>query len=611
MVSDLVTHPLRQQCLTYARQLNVKGKMFRSGMSLEDEQQVLKQAKSDAEAHEMRQSDICSAAELEPTFDQSFISDRHELQDSETENSDVLDEGPLTRWAPLAFLITKLQYLVELNYACVNQFPPNMLEALHRYHPSCRLNLNAFRFHSLIHREMNPHELELIRSPCLHGLTVRHVIRDSDGHDDYNEEAVMETAKVAPNLKEVKLQFCLAMPTMAICGRRFSPKVGSWKGFNPPPFPAEEPPRKGNLTCLSISRNQSMSEKKLHEWGRVTDLSKLQSLAMGCIRRSRDLTHATDMEAFKSLEKLAISFDMPLEEDDVRPAIELFFENLVPLKTLRLQGLMDTALVQAIIERHGPSLQELMLRPRRGGFRYDIESMTLDPTRISTFAKSCPLVRELHLVIKRSKGDSHETACYKALGEFPSIEKLSLELDCSMPLPGPSSIEMMDQPLDEFDKQVYSSTSGHEILNVHLRNAFINAAVDEKLGRSIWEVVTSSQSPDGRLSCLQIYPYGGGISGSRDLPSSKFRQLMLCLRVTRGSWERSGDPIDVSEIGRGRREKSDREQRLRDGKMIQKLGRLDKDSLCEDAIMQRIWPSSSECPDWRRDWSSWPLTLPS
>lgn len=593
VVAELVDHPLRQNCLTYARQLNVKGKMLRSGTSLKDEHNLLAQVKLDAEELEISQSDICSAEELEPPYDHlGFHSDRDELRNTETQNSNALEV-----WVPLATLIAKLQHLVELNYACVNQFSSSLLEALHRYHPSCRLNLNTFRFHSLINPEMDPHELELIRSPCLHGLTTRYVVRDADGYDDYNLEAVMETATIAPNLKELKVQFCFPLETRANHGRRFFPLPSSWKGFTPPPFPAEKPRRRGNLTCISLLRSTGKFGKTLPEWSRVTDISKLRSLGIGYFYRPSRLTEVTEMGAFKSLEKLAIGFDMPLETEDVRQAIENFFKSLSPLKTLRLQGLMDTALVQTILEKHGPFLQELLLRPRPVGFRYDIESMILDPTNIFTFAKSCPLVRELHLVIKRSKGDSHETACYRALGEFPSLEKLALELDCSMPFPRPSSVEMMDQPLDEFDKQVYCCTGGHNILNVHLREAFINAAVDEKLARSIWDVVTSSQPPNVRLSSLQIYPYRGGISGFDDIPDQIFRQLSLCLMVTRGGWQRASDPIDVAEIGRRSRERNDRLFKL--------------ESLREKKIMRRIWPPKAEPPDWRRDWSSWPLTLPS
>lgn len=572
--------------------------MLRSGTSLEDEQRLLKQATNTMDEQEATHSDICSA-DMEPTFDLHFTSDSHELQDSETENRDAFEEA----WVPLVRLVSKLQYLVELNYACVNQFPSGLLEALHRYHTSCRLNLNWFRFHSLNNAETDPRELELIRSPCLHGLTTRHVVRDSDGIDDYNEDAIMETVGIAPNLREVRLYFCLAHETGANVRRRFTPKERPWKGFIPP-FPSEDPPRKGNLTSLSLSRIICLTENRLDQWSLLTDLSKLQSLSMGRINWPSPLIRATEMGAFKSLEKLAIRLEMSLEAGQSQPVIEMFFESLRPLKTLRLHGMMDMKLVQTILERHGPSMQELLIHPRWGGIRYDIKPMALSSTDISTLAKCCPLVRELSLIINRSMSDRHEVACYRALGEFQLLEKLSLELDCSV-----SRMEWSDRLLDEFDKQVYTCISGREILNFHMRDAFVNTAVDEKLAQSIWDVVTTSQSQSGRLSSLEIRPCQSGISSFKRLSCSKWRQMSRCFKVTGGGWGRAGVPLEIVEIGKETRERVDRRVRRNEALYIEKWGHLDWASVRQEAIMQRIWPSKTGSPDWRRDWSSWPLAL--
>lgn len=216
--------------------------MYRSGLSSpEDEQRLLKREKMRDNRVWDVQTGICSEEELEPPFHLLFISDSDDLHGVDPEKSDVLEKGTHASWAPLTSLITKFQFLTELNYNCINQFPSSLLEALHRYQPLCRLNLNKFRFLSLTDSKTDPYELELIRSPCLHGLTFRHVMRNSNGRLDYNEEAVMKTVTIAPNLKEIRSQYCHPMTTMSIHGRRFAPKEAPWKGFIPP-FPLEKHP---------------------------------------------------------------------------------------------------------------------------------------------------------------------------------------------------------------------------------------------------------------------------------------------------------------------------------------------------------------------------------
>src|SRR5690606_34074938 len=98
----------------------------------------------------------------------------------------------------------------------------------HQYHPKCRLNLNTFRFRSLL-PEIDPYELDLVCSPCLHRLTVRYVTVDCGYSGDYNKQAVMESVTIAPNLKEVKLQSCSPLLTTSNRRRRTYPKTDRWK----------------------------------------------------------------------------------------------------------------------------------------------------------------------------------------------------------------------------------------------------------------------------------------------------------------------------------------------------------------------------------------------
>ncbi|KAK2761621.1 hypothetical protein FQN54_001449 [Arachnomyces sp. PD_36] len=593
-VRELVDHSLRQQCLVHTRKLNIKGKMFRSDMKGEPELSgwQLYTVNAALGVGRMASSDLCcSGDELEPKYYPTFISDGYDLLDTETEESRILEA-----WEPLASLIMKLQFLVELNYACLNQFPSNLLEALHQYQPRCKLNLKIFRFHGL--PEISSSELKLIRSPCLHELTVRYSLRDTNGREDFNDEAIMEIAAIAPNIKVIKLQYCHPMSSSPIHGRRLAPREGSWKGFMPSLSLEEKSRSKGNLSCLLLPLIMfPPTENTLSQWGPVTDLSKLRSLNTGRMGQPSDLTRALEIGPFKSLKKLSINLFLSYEEAHVRFAIESFFENLGPLTTLRLTGTMDMALVHAILERQGPSLQELSVLHYQG-------EMTITAADISSFAQCCPQIRELGLIIERSTGDRHETACYEALSKFRWLEKLSLELDCLDPDLTLQNVNAIEESLDDFYNQMYITANAYAIRNVQVRDMIVNAAVDEKLARSIWGVVTSRRH---RLSYLKVKTRG--VNNFRILSSHRFKisDITREFEITRESWRSDHDSIKVVETGGNSKRDDDEKQRQHDAQMLS-IERSDREEItCEDEIMERIWPESVENPGWRY-WSSWPLT---
>lgn len=105
-------------------------------------------------------------------------------------------------WVPVVDLVKTLRHLAELVYDCRNQFPPSLLDALHKNHPQCKLFHHQFRLRSLRWEAPDPHEMAIATSPCLHSVEVNYVSWDSEGEFDYHYEAVLElVAGLAPNLK--------------------------------------------------------------------------------------------------------------------------------------------------------------------------------------------------------------------------------------------------------------------------------------------------------------------------------------------------------------------------------------------------------------------------
>ncbi|THC93837.1 hypothetical protein EYZ11_006689 [Aspergillus tanneri] len=612
-VEEIFHHPLRRQCLSYARQLNLGGQIFRLPNSPEDEENISRLEIEYWDGLATQETDICSAAELEPTYKDIFTNDGDEQESYESATSAF--------WAPLATLITHLQHLVVLNYSCVNQFPPCLLEALHMHHPACKLNLDTFRFHSLQRPETDPFERDLIRSPCLHGLTVRYVrsLSEDDIQEDYNEEAVIETVQLAPHLKQLRFQQCSHLITEESEARRSDPKAKRWNGFVPP-IPAGGVREKATLTCLTTSGTKvGMDSQTLDEWDRRTDLSTLQSLNLNYVSRTDVLSKATELGCFRSLKKLAIHLAIPCSTAQDRLPAEMFFNSLPPLKTLRLFGLINMPLLQTILKRHGPSLRELRIHPRAvmHTFFNVVKSMVLTATEISWIGESCPHVEQLDLIMNRSKGDRRETACYEALGKFPALKEVYIHLFYSMePL---RSVENLDGPLDEYDRLSYNDACGnksainapvlgaplrpHEWCTAHIRDALINAAIDTKLARAIWETIVSCPSHREILQRLILHPH----VFCADVSYSIEEKVTHMARRLQVDWKGYGNEVDITEIGREIRERRDKEQRRLEREMLEKWGTLQGARLADRTIMSRIWPEQSDTQDWRDAWSSLPL----
>lgn len=91
------------------------------------------------------------------------------------------------KWAPLAELIRLLPALADLIYQWPVQFPPCLLQAPHskKNDHITLLHLHTFRLQMLGQHDLSaaqsiasdPHELALIRSPCLHTIW----LEDHDG----------------------------------------------------------------------------------------------------------------------------------------------------------------------------------------------------------------------------------------------------------------------------------------------------------------------------------------------------------------------------------------------------------------------------------------------
>jgi hypothetical protein len=101
----------------------------------------------------------------------------HFFPDDATEVSPEEDVA----WAPVVHLVKTLLRLTKLVYDCPNQFPPSLLDALHKHHLQCKLYHLTFRLRSLRSVTLHPHEMALATSPCLYSVKASYAWRDSNG----------------------------------------------------------------------------------------------------------------------------------------------------------------------------------------------------------------------------------------------------------------------------------------------------------------------------------------------------------------------------------------------------------------------------------------------
>lgn len=383
-------------------------------------------------------------------------------------------------WQPLADLISQLPGLADVVYRCTSQFPPCLLKAMHANDNPPRLHLQMFKLRSAYDGSatIDPHEWEIIRSPCLHSIWLQYrcpVRENGDWLPSRQLDTlrrIVQQGPVSPGLKEVKMVYEIPSErgtlrffspdetgTMPDPASTFQPPAETW---NPGVFfnqeqhagPGTFPPSKGHqLTHLKFDSGPvDTPDTSIFGHGRswiekldsLTDFSLLRSLAL-----VRTLSDA-QLSSLKStcLPNLAtlslacgISPGWCSSQDGIasRPAyfrtIADFLSGLPSLTALQIAAWdHDTRKFSF----HGPRLEKLALTPVEGGYqpnssRTDVQFyLTLKGLKL--LVSSFPCLTDLSVSLKRSRGDSAEVALYKYIGQhLPFLRRLSLWLDCRPP----------------------------------------------------------------------------------------------------------------------------------------------------------------------------------
>ncbi|KAI8624406.1 hypothetical protein F5Y19DRAFT_318282 [Xylariaceae sp. FL1651] len=530
-------------------------------------------------------------------------------------------------WAPVVGLIHTLPRLTKLVYDCRNQFPPTLLDALHDYQPQCKLYHLTFRLRTLLWGTPYPYEMALASSPCLYSVKVECCQRDSEGDDDFNQEAMMElVAGLAPNLKEVAVVNLTPENSQRYYRRPREP----WRGL--PGFVSGR--SIGSLTSLSLLGAVDLRSPGLLEtWARHTDFSNLRHLALGggygceSVGVSGEvmewITQNCSFPQLKALHVRMLRDDQEVERPNYANNAVTFLRAFEPLDQLSVSGPLEPKILDAILDQHGPTLTKLSLRPSEQEFtpsnlrvRREMP-MAFTQEHILQIHAQCPALQELTISVKRTKSDTLEAEMYKSFGQMAQLKSLFLILDCSDWRVTRDADSRDDPSFDAFDREGFKF-SGY-LKKGHLRKTLMNCAVDETLVRSIWETICKSKV-GRKLESLKVWTTGGGHWGASlsngGIPPviDHLSRSWLVERVCHDD----GDVINVRELGRRVREARDQEETdsyRRQAEYLRKEKNImmEPRDVAEDSevvqVFRRIWPRKEGSKDWREDWSSLPLQV--
>lgn len=534
-------------------------------------------------------------------------------------------------WAAVANLIKMLPNLTRLVYNCHNQFPPSLLNAMHSHRPKCRLYHHTFRFRSLSPKfdRVDPHELAVARSPCLYSVKLRYSLRNKYGETDQNLQAIWElVAGLAPNLKEVSV---LYLPYS-----RYRTPLGDqhWQGL--PGFADIPRGQTGSLSLLSVTGILpvlGLIPDCLQKWASHTDFSSLRQLSLGGAYHGRSPesycgAHTAALEflaracSFPQLETLHIllmrryrnEYVDPLAKANYINAASAFFESLRPLRELSVSGSILPEILGAILTRHGRTVVDLRLRPFEDLWARMMDPIPYMPMRLTRehilqINDHCPKLESLSMYVKRTMSDASEVELYRSLAQIRPLQSLLLTLDCSnWQMRRDPTLEEEEARFDDHDKERFEGLWG-VFRRGHVRQSFINCAVDETLARSIWGVIAAHK--DGkRLLSLTLYTTGAmnfGVVRQVSRMAEIVHHLSRSWLIERGVRDDEPDALDVTELGleaRKAREKELKYQYPFEGGVWKH-----ERPHAGVQVFRRIWPEKEVGSSWKDDWTSYPLQI--
>lgn len=360
---------------------------------------------------------------------------------------------------------------------------------------------------------------------------------------------------------------------------------------------------KARLTTLRLCGLESGTHIDFKSWADQIDFSQLRNLCLYDYSTAEDNVFGlvAAQQAMSHLHTFACKSDTARCP---QPLLRLL-SKLPALVNLDLMNVAPTAGQTAMLINCGQNLRSLTIS---GSCHVLRDRITMRYEDLDSITRACPLLFSLEVTLWRSLGNDAEVKLYRMIGRLRYLTTLTLWLNLTSywPVMHPqnnrpvedSSEELEDSPDDSEDvvflQTHYLATKGQ------VRNALINAAVDGRLAKDIFSVITQSKQQHSqiyRLRRLRIRCAGEGRTQTQGFPlhGPSIMKPYPLDPVLAKSWaidDDSGDGITVRPMNKPQPSRA-----------------LDWCEPPVQAIVQELWPNYTLDMDWHTGWHSFPLQL--
>lgn len=542
-----------------------------------------------------------------------------------------IERPPKESWQPLIKFIRSLPKLTDLFWNCDSRLPPQIIPTLHRVLPHCRIWLNKFFMADLGRGVFNADELNIMTSPSLHAISAScNLAVAMQGElplQRHDYDVIMLTLSgLAPKLKKVNFKHhCPTGPTPVggITNYIHNRPTPPWNDSIPIDWQQARDARDDESTLDAFileSWAADIDMAEMHQRGRLCRLTALR------VPSTESITPPLTCEHLSNLVELAITLSISFSRLGTDPwDIECFLLSLPALSCLRLDGAVHLFPLERTIHHHGSRLKRLYLMPSIDLWSSPepdfSKSYLPNEALIPALAASCPHLTDLAISLHRTMGNHVEVASYRALGMIKRLKSLELTLDCSdYTILGPqmafdARYQSDDAPpsepdFDQDDQEICPvdfSDAGCHVRNGHVRHAFMNAAMDESLARSIFDCISSNTTSNtASLERLQIrmsrqlrfYP------DCRHVPADAqevLRDVSHDWILERSCRDDSTHVISAKDITTGMTFDQWYSEEIQDQSsfLVRSIGQ----------IVQRLWPHIKQSGSWQGQCHSFPLDL--
>lgn len=492
-------------------------------------------------------------------------------------------------WRLFCHFVTQLQGLTDIYYACSAPIPNYLLQLLEVSH--CRLHHYTYHQHSRV------------TAPCIYSIGS---LSRWPPHQGALRTLVRHRHQV-PGLKRVYVRFRSEMREIL---HNHDNDHGEFDRIDDRNNDRDDPAPLESLQVDGWSVQPPAMSFSVVSRETLGDFSALRVLKLNVAVKP----HLPAPDKFPSL----VTLTFTCITTRVGPGLDYwnrvltFVRNLPRLTTLQLRKWKRSV---SVVPGLSPNLRKLDLstNPVRGA------GPPLHNDHILRLAELCPFLEDLTIETRRSRGDASEVLLYRALGRLTRLRRLQLTLDASPPrlinerdprytISSWRRITTSIEPwFDAWDAQyVVGGLRPHR--KGHLRDVFVNSAVDSTLASSIFEVIDAAKAevdekvvPLERLEVEAKYgdafPRNGTMDRSRDELYPYLAALERRWLVERDVRYDAGgrNVLHVREIG----------WKARQGEMERRVTYEYRNSHYL-RIWRRIWPSEED-DAWWDAWESWPL----